>query len=199
MTASVVLADLQPGQVVQTELTLEDFLALEPDTYEPPYLEYEGEGLVRRKMSPNPQHSELQPYLAHLLLSFGTQRGRRIHVYTELRTTSGGRSRLPDVAVYVDRRPRESERREALDVADVSIEILSPDDSRLQLRAKCRWYLEQGSHAALLLDPETEIAEYFGPAGASDTYVGTRVLPLNDILPGLDLTPQAIFAILHQP
>ena len=198
MTASGVLTELQPGQVVQTELTLEEFLALEPDTYEPPYLEYEGEGLVRRKVSPNPQHSEIQPYLAHLLLSFGAQRGPCLHVYTELRTTTGGRSRLPDVAVYVDRRPRESERRQAIDVADVSIEILSPDDSRLQLRAKCRWYLEHGSRAALLLDPEAEIAESFGRARASDTYAGTRVLPLDDILLGPDLTPQAIFAILHQ-
>src|SRR5437763_6484124 len=138
VTASAVLSDLQPGQVVQTDLTLAEFLALEPDTYEPPYLEYEGEGLVRRKMSPNPQHSELQLYLAHLLLNFGAQSGQRLHVYTELRTTTGGRSRLPDVAVYVDRRPRESQRRQAIDVADVSIEILSPDESRLPLRAKCR-------------------------------------------------------------
>ena len=199
MTASAVLTDLQPGQLVQTELTLEEFLALEPDTYEPPYLEYEGEGVVRRKMSPNPQHSELQPYLAHLLLSFGAQRGQRLHVYTELRTTTGGRSRLPDVAVYVDRRPRENERRQAIDAADLSIEILSPGDDRLQLRAKCRWYLQHGSKSALLLDPEAELAEYFRPVGAWDTYAGTRVLPLDDILPGLDLTPQAIFAILHQP
>jgi Uma2 family endonuclease len=199
VTTSAVLTDVQPGQVVQTELTLEEFLALEPDTYEPPYLEYEGEGLVRRKMSPNPQHSELQPYLAHLLLSFGAQRGQRLHVYTELRTTTGGRSRLPDIAVYVDRRPRESQRRQAIDVADVSIEILSPDDSRLQVRAKCRWYVEQGSRAALLLDPEAEIAEYFGPAGASGAYTRAQVLPLADVLPDLSLTPEAIFAILHQP
>jgi Uma2 family endonuclease len=81
----------------------------------------------------------------------------------------------------------------------VAVEILSPDDSRLQLRAKCRWYVEQGSQAALLLDPVAEIVEHFGPAGTSDTCAGTRVLPLGDILPGLDLTPQAIFAILHQP
>jgi Uma2 family endonuclease len=199
VTTSAVLTDMQPGQVVQTELTLEEFLALEPDTYEPPYLEYEGEGLVRRKMSPNPKHSELQPYLAHLLLSFSAQSGQRLHVYTELRTTTGGRSRLPDVAVYVDRRPRESARQQAIDIADVSIEILSPDDSRLQLRAKCRWYLEQGSRAALLLNPEAEIAEYFGPAEAWETYEGARSLALDDILPGLDLTPQTIFAILHQP
>ena len=66
------------------------------------------------------------------------------------------------------------------------------------LRAKCRWYVEQGSRAVLLLDPEAEIAEYFGPAGTWDAYLGTRVLPLEDILPALDLTPQAIFAILHQ-
>ena len=45
---------------------------------------------------------------------------------------------------------------------------------------------------------EAEIAEYFGPAGTWDAYLGTRVLPLEDILPALDLTPRAIFAILHQ-
>ena len=66
------------------------------------------------------------------------------------------------------------------------------------MRAKCRWYIEQGSRAVLLLDPEAEIAEYFGPAGTWDAYLGTRVLPLEDILPALDLTPQAIFAILRQ-
>jgi Uma2 family endonuclease len=199
VTTSAVLSDLQPGQVAQTELALEEFLALEPDAYEPPYLEYEGEGLVRRKMSPNPPHSELQPYLAHLLLNVGARSGHRLHVYTELRTTTGGRSRLADVAVYVDRRPRENQRRQAIDAADLPIEILSPDDDRLRLRAKCRWYLQRGSKAALLLDPEAEIAESFGPARVWNAYVGTQVLPLEDVLPGLDLTPEAIFAILHQP
>ena len=50
-TTSLALLNIAPGQVVQTDLDLEAFLDADPE--EPPYLEYEGDGLVRRKMSPN--------------------------------------------------------------------------------------------------------------------------------------------------
>ena len=195
-TASLALLNIAPGQVVQTDLDLEAFLEADPE--EPPYLEYEGDGLVRRKMSPTTDHGAIAAHLCGLLDHWQRQTGRRLYVYVELRTISGRLARLPDVSVYRTR-PPENARKHALRVADLSIEIRSPRESLLQQRAKCRWYLEQGSRAALLLDPDTETAEYFGPAGASDTYAGTRVLPLDDILPGLDLTPQAIFAVLHQP
>ena len=73
-------------------------------------------------------------------------------------------------------------------MADLVIEIRSPSDDLKQQRDKCRWYLEQGASAALLLDPYTETAEYFGPRGVVDAYLGThRRLPLDDILPGLEL------------
>src|SRR5919202_1934819 len=193
-TTSLALLNIAPGQVVQTDLDLEAFLDADPE--EPPYLEYEGDGLVRRKMSPTTDHGAIAAHLCGLFDHWRRQTGRRLYVYVELRTISGRLARLPDVSVY-RARPPENARKHALTVADLSIEIRSPRESLLQQRAKCRWYLEQGSRAALLLDPEAESAEYFGPAGASDTYVGTRVLPLNDILPGLDLTPQAIFAVLH--
>jgi Uma2 family endonuclease len=198
MTAatSLALLNIAPGQVVQTDLDLEAFLEADPE--EPPYLEYEGDGLVRRKMSPTTDHGAIAAHLCGLFDHWQRQTGRRLYVYVELRTISGSFARLPDVSVYRSRPPG-SERKHALRVADLSIEIRSPRESLLQQHAKCRWYLEQGSQAALLLDPDTEIAEYFGPAGAWEAYVGTRVLPLEDILPGLDLTPQAIFTILHQP
>ena len=195
-TTSLALLNIAPGQVVQTDLDLEAFLDADPE--EPPYLEYEGDGLVRRKMSPTTDHGAIAAYLCGLFDHWQRQTGHRLYVYVELRTISGRLARLPDVSVY-GTRPPENARKHALRVADLSIEIRSPRESLLQQRAKCRWYLEQGSRAALLLDPDTETAEYFGPAGASDTYAGTRVLPLDDILPGLDLTPRAIFAILHQP
>lgn len=193
---SLALLNIAPGQVVQTDLDLEAFLEADPE--EPPYLEYEGDGLVRRKMSPTTDHSAIAAHLCGLFDHWQRQTGRRLSVYVELRTISGLLARLPDVSVYRTR-PPENERKHALKVADLSIEIRSAGESLLQQRAKCRWYLEQGSHAALLLDPDTEIAEYFGPARAWDTYIGTRVLPLEDILPGLDLTPEAIFAVLRQP
>lgn len=193
---SLALLNIAPGQVVQTDLDLEAFLEADPE--EPPYLEYEGDGLVRRKMSPTTDHGAIAAHLCGLFDYWQRQTGRRLYVYVELRTISGIVARLPDVSVYRTR-PPENERRHALKVADGSIEIRSAGESLLHQRAKCRWYLEQGAHAALLLDPDTETAEYFGPARAWEAYVGTRVLPLEDILPGLDLTPAVIFAILHQP
>jgi Uma2 family endonuclease len=195
-TANLALLNIAPGQVVQTDLDLEAFLEADPE--EPPYLEYEGDGLVRRKMSPTTDHGAIAAHLCGLCDHWQRQTGRRLYVYVELRTIAGSLARLPDVSVYRSR-PPENARKHALKVAELSIEIRSPRESLLQQRAKCRWYLEQGARAALLLDPDAETAEYFGPAGASDTYVGTRVLPLDDLLPGLDLTPEAIFAILHQP
>ena len=195
-TTSLALLNIAPGQVVQTDLDLEAFLEADPE--EPPYLEYEGDGLVRRKMTPTTDHGAIAAHLCGLFDHWQRQTGRRLYVYVELRTISGGLARLPDVSVY-RARPPENARKHALAVADLSIEIRSPHESLLHQRAKCRWYLEQGARAALLLDPDTEIAECFGPAGAWEAYTDTRVLPLDDILPGLDLTPRAIFAILHQP
>jgi Uma2 family endonuclease len=194
-TTSLALLNIAPGQVVQTDLDLEAFLEAEPE--EPPYLEYEGDGLVRRKMSPTTDHGAIAAHLCGLFDHWQRQTGHRLYVYVEPRTISDRLARLPDVSVYRTR-PPERERKHALRVAELSIEIRSPRESLLQQRAKCRWYLEQGSHAALLLDPDTERAEYFGPAQAWEVYVGRRVLPLEGILPGLDLMPQAIFAILHQ-
>lgn len=177
--------------------TLADFLRI-PE--QEPALEFNPDGTITQKMPPNFPHSELQVHVAYLLRRYlDDHPDEHGHVVSELRTTVGGASRLPDVAYYRGGRPRLGTNRDALSAADLAIEIFSPRDDRDVLRAKCRWYVEQGSHAVLLLDPDAEIAEYFGPAGTWEAHVGTRALPLADILPGLDLTPEAIFAILRQP
>lgn len=176
--------------------TLEKFLEI-PE--QKPALEFNPDQSITQKMAPNFPHSELQVHIAYLFRRYlDGHADEHGHVVSELRTTVGGASRLPDVAYYRGGRPRLGASRDALSAADLAVEILSPRDDREVLRAKCRWYIEQGSRAVLLLDPEAEIAEYFGPAGTWDAYLGTRVLPLEDILPALDLTPRAIFAILHQ-
>jgi Uma2 family endonuclease len=113
--------------------------------------------------------------------------------------TVGGASRLPDVAYYRGGRPRLGTNRDALSAPIWRLKSCRPGMIATSCAKKCRWYVEEGSHAVLLLDPDAEIAEYFGPAGTWEAHVGTRVLPRADILPGLDLTPEAIFAILRQP
>src|SRR6266566_4854113 len=172
--------------------TLADFLAI-PE--QQPALEFNPDGSIQQKMAPSFPHAELQAHLAYLLRRYLEDHSDQVgHVVSELRTTVGGASRLPDLGYYRGGRPRLGKAQDALRVADLVVEILSPSDDREQQRDKCRWYLEQGASAALLLDPQTEIAEYFGPEGVWDAYLGTHSLPLGSILLGLELTPEAIFA-----
>ncbi|HLZ28931.1 MAG TPA: Uma2 family endonuclease [Chloroflexota bacterium] len=104
-------------------LTLDQFLEL-PE--QKPALEFDADGTIHQKQSPNTQHSALEAHLARLLLNWidVDPPRRRGFVYTELRTNVAGASKLPDVALY-RRRPPESERKHALQVADVAVEIFA--------------------------------------------------------------------------
>jgi len=93
-----------------------------------------------------------------------------------------------------------SARKHAPVAADLSIEILSPRDDVDEQRAKCRWYLEQGGQFALLVDPgPRRCIDLFGPAAAFGQFFDATRLPLGQLLPDLNLTPDAIFAILDTP
>src|SRR5213079_2225575 len=100
-------------------LSLDQFLQI-PE--QEPALEFDSDGTIHEKMSPTAEHSALQAHLARLLLNWidvGPPQ-RRGCVYTELRTNVAGASKLPDVVFY-GHRPRESERKHALEVADLAI------------------------------------------------------------------------------
>jgi Uma2 family endonuclease len=175
--------------------TLANFLAI-PE--QQPALEFNPDGSIQQKMPPSFPHAELQAHLTYLLRRYLDEHRNQVgHVVSELRTTIGGASRLPDVAYYRGGRPALGKAQDALRVANLVIEILSPNDDREQQREKCRWYLAQGADAALLLDPQAEIAEYFSSGSVWEAYLGMHNLPLDDILPGIELSPAGIFAILH--
>jgi Uma2 family endonuclease len=178
-------------------LTLEDFLRI-PE--QQPALELNPDHSITQKMAPTFPHAELQAHLAFLLRRYLAENPGQVgHVVSELRTTVGGASRLPDVGYYRGGRPRLGKAQDALRVADLVVEILSPSDDREQQRDKCRWYLEQGAGVVLLLDPESEIIEYFGQQSVWDAYLGQRLVPLAELLPGLEISAEVIFAILHRP
>src|SRR5438270_10985383 len=81
--------------IARQGLTLEEFLTLPA---EKPALEF-AEGMVTQKVSPKYEHSALQTGLV-LLLDRLTGSGKLARVFTELRTTFGGRSYVPDVCLY---------------------------------------------------------------------------------------------------
>jgi Uma2 family endonuclease len=205
-TTFLALADVEPGQIVQTDLTLEEFLALDPDQLDPPALEYEGDGLVRRKMSPNSDHAAIAFGLSHIFGAYRGRSGRRLYGFVELRTNVARRSRLPDVAIYVGSRPAENERKQALTVAALSIEIRSPRQSLVEQQAKCRWYLEHDGSISILVDPDNRSVTVFSRHGAGSAIVEHRydasnqthtLVELDAQFPGLDLSAAQIFGELE--
>jgi Uma2 family endonuclease len=172
-------------------LTLDQFLAI-PE--QEPALEFDSDGTIHEKMSPDTEHAALQAHIAHLLLRWvevdPTQ--RRGYVYTELRTNVAGASKLPDVAFY-RQRPRESPRKHALEVADVAIEIVSPRDDLEEQHNKCQWYLDQGARVAVLVDPAARSITRFEPLGQFVVLSQPDTLVL---LPGLELALDDVFSVL---
>jgi Uma2 family endonuclease len=115
-------------------LTLEAFLAL-PE--EKPALEYRA-GAVRQKEPPEIRHSLLQGILCEWINRFAVPRKLAVAV-GELRTTFGGASHVPDVAVCPwERIPRDASGRPSGPLREpplIAIEIASPGQSRRGLRA----------------------------------------------------------------
>jgi Uma2 family endonuclease len=179
---------------VGTRLTLEEFLAL-PE--EKPALEY-ADGVVDQKMSPKAQHSALQMALAERLNRAGQP---ELRAFPELRVTFAGASRVPDISVFrVDRMAVDARGRLANDVLippDIAVEIVSPEQNATALVRRCRWYVASGVRVALLVDPDDETVLGFRPDDHLSEWRGTDRIDVSEVLPKLDLTVEALFAVLR--
>jgi Uma2 family endonuclease len=67
---------------------------------------------------------------------------------------------------------------------DLAFEVSSPRDRRGEVQSKTRSWLAAGTLAVVVIDPRKRIATIHRPPGASQSYSGTDVLDLGDVLPG---------------
>ncbi|MBI2912225.1 MAG: Uma2 family endonuclease [Chloroflexi bacterium] len=178
--------------LTQRRSTLEEFLKL-PE--EKPALEFE-EGRVVQKVSPKGQHSWVQYALAERLNLFAAS-GKLARAFPELRATFGGRSYAPDVSVYLwDRIPMDAAGRLAndfFDPPDIAVEIVSPGQSVNAQVRRCLWYVANGVAVALLVDPADESVLLFRPDQPPRPLHGPEAIDLGDLLPGFQLSVQALF------
>jgi Uma2 family endonuclease len=180
---------------ILTQWTLEQFLRL-PETK--PALEFEC-GRITQKVSPTTEHAALQVHLCRLLDDLSVGRA-----FSELRTVLSTASKVPDVAFYLTRELPVSPHGRWLRYPEwaptIAIEIASPDQDLDEPRAKCRFYVTEGSRASLLVMPETEQVEVFTATAGARTYAGpgsidALVRELGES--AASITPAVIFTALY--
>ncbi|MBI3980247.1 MAG: Uma2 family endonuclease [Chloroflexi bacterium] len=182
--------------ISERRLTLEQFLKLPEE--EPP-LELDS-GMVTQKVSPKGQHSALQDEVLEAINRFARPR-RLARAFPELRTTFGGQSCVPDVAVYrwnripVDRAGRIAN--DFLEPPDIAVEIVSPEQSTNAVVRRCLWYVANGVPVALLVDPVDESILVFRPEQPPKALRDSDQIDLTDVLPGFALTVGELFASLQ--
>ena len=136
-------------------VTLAEFLQL-PETK--PASEYI-DGQIIQKPMPQGKHSVIQGELVPAIN--GVVKPKRIaRAFPELRCTFGGRSTIPDIAVFLwNRIPRDENGEVAntfLAAPNWTIEILSPDQSQTRVTKNILHCLQHGTEVGWLIDPSEQ-------------------------------------------
>ncbi len=142
-------------------ITLEEFLAL-PETK--PASEYIS-GQIIQKLMPQGEHSVIQGELT-AAINAALKPKKLARAFPELRCTFGGRSLVPDVAVFTYARiPRKQNGgiANSFTIApDWTIEILSPGQNQTRVTRNILYCLDNGTQLGWLIDPAVQsVLVYF--------------------------------------
>ncbi|MEB3290707.1 MAG: Uma2 family endonuclease [Leptolyngbya sp.] len=174
-------------------LTLAEFLQL-PETK--PASEYR-DGQIWQKPMPQGKHSVIQGELVAAINAVVKTR-RIARAFPELRCTFGGRSTVPDIAVFRwERIPREATGEVAntfLIAPDWTIEILSPDQSHTKVTKKLLQSLQAGTEMGWLIDPAEQTVFVYRPNQIPEAVDDLDVvIPCPTFAAEFRLTLQALF------
>lgn len=178
-------------------LTLETFLKL-PETK--PASEYINGQIVLKPM-PQGKHSKLQGKLVTTIN--GKVEDQKIaQAFPELRCSFGGRSIIPDVAVFAWSRIPLDENGDIANVftaaPDWSIEILSPDPSQTKVIDNILHCLNHGCKMGWLVDSDDRSVLTY-PANQQPQLFRneTSILPVPEVISGFQLTLGELFGWLR--
>jgi Uma2 family endonuclease len=183
-------------QVGSNRLTLAQFLDL-PETK--PAAEYI-DGQIIQKPMPQGKHSRIQGAFVPAINAV-VQPRKIACAFPELRCTFGGRSTVPDIAVFVWSRIPQDDDGEIANVFNVApdwtIEILSPDQSHTKVTKNILHCLKHGAQVGWLIDPEEKTVFVYRPKQEIEVFEDLdAVLPMPDFMDGFRLTVQDLFAWL---
>jgi len=184
-------------QAISKTLALEEFLKL-PETK--PASEFINGQIIQNPM-PQGKHSAVQgDFVPAVNQVLRTQQIAR--AFPELRCTFGGRSIVPDVAVFTwDRIPRDSNGKVAdrvLVAPDWAIEILSPDQNQTKVIRNILHCLDCGTQMGWLIDPyEESIFVYRSDRTIAIFEQPQDRLPVPDFASPIEFTVGQIFSWLE--
>ncbi|MEH1863807.1 MAG: Uma2 family endonuclease [Nostoc sp.] len=177
-------------------LTLEEFLKL-PETK--PSSEYINGQIIQKPM-PQGKHSKLRGELLSAINEVVENRKIAL-AFPELRCIFGGRSIVPDVAVFAWERIPLDKRGEVANVfptyPDWTIEILSPDQSQTKVTGNILHCLKHGSRLGWLIDPGDRSVLIYSPKQKPELLQEEQeILQVPDLFSGFQLTVGQLFGWL---
>lgn len=183
-------------QIPERTITLEEFLKL-PETK--PASEYI-DGRITQKPMPQGKHSIIQCESV-TVINAAVKNQRFACAFPELRCTFGGRSLVPDVAVFAWNRIPVDENGDIANVfpihPDWAIEILSPDQSVTKVTGNILHCLNYGCQMGWLIDPDEQSILVFPPGKQPELLEGEQdVLPVPSVAINLALTVGDVFSWL---
>ena len=178
-------------------ISLEAFLKL-PETK--PASEFV-DGQIIQKPMPQGKHSTIQRDLC-TAIETALKPERIARAYPELRCTFGGRSTVPDVAVFSwERIPRDDDGKIAnvfVIAPDWTIEILSPEQSQTKVVRNILHCLSNGTNMGWLIDPEEELVfVYFADRTLAVFEEKDSLLPVPEFSAAFKLTVGELFGWLE--
>jgi Uma2 family endonuclease len=180
---------------VSSNISLAEFLNL-PETK--PASEYI-DGRIYQKPMPQGKHSILQTELSSTINQLGKSRKLALAL-TELRCTFGGRSIVPDIAVFEWSRIPIDEDGEIANkfesYPDWTIEILSPDQSPNRVINKIIFCINQGTKLGWFIDPNDKSVMIFQPNKLPEVKYNADILPVIDVLGDWQIKTADIFSLL---
>ena len=196
----------QPSEFVGLRMTLAEFLAL-PEVK--PYLEWDAGqttqtngtgnatvGVVTQKMAPQGDHSIFTKQFLNAFTRFGEDRELGVG-FPERRFRTPGWMPVPDVSyIRIERLLLpDPDTFDGFDVLpDIAVEIVSPDQSLDEQLGKCQRYAALGVPVSLVVDPKNRLIFAVRPGQPMQVMRGEDRIDLEDVIPGFDLTVNALFA-----
>ncbi len=178
-----------------SKISLEEFFLL-PETK--PASEYV-DGQIYQKDMPQGKHSTLQSEFPSVINRVGKPQ-KLAFAFLELRCTFGGCAVVPDIAVFEwPRIPLSSqgEIENKFEIApDWIIEIISPDQSSTRVINKILFCLKNKTKLGWLIDPEERLVIVFKPQQEPEIKENEDILPVLDVLSGLQLSAANLFELL---